>query len=274
MRTYPRCLAIMTALLTMLGAGSSAAAQTCPTTCVVDDHHWTFQNIGSTGDRIKIGMFCGSTWCQPVACEYVPSSNQWAATGFAPFNYSTRQLTADTSVCLGGGDDVVHVLAFWETLTCLGPIGGTIQVQGFDNGMRNFTISGESGNDVIMPLQHDGSMTLCGGTGLDWIEGNYDTQYIAGGGGTDLVKGGPDYDNVRGGTEGDILVHYADPGADPGVDKLRSEGGQDCIEATASFSPDSTCGDSTDWYEVGRPADCENKTPNCCTILPGLCQAQ
>lgn len=241
---------------------SNAHADTCNYTCSEGTgDYWPFSNIGGGNDQVMVGMIYipfFSSW-MPVACEggtiYYDGNSHL---------YASRQLSADTTVCLGGGNDVFEIATDPDGDDC----GGT-PIFPFDGGAYEFTVGGDSGDDYIqIDGLYDGETNLCGHNGNDQIDAQASTghNYISGQAGNDYIVGGRGNDSYRGYTGNDWWVHLSDFG----TDSIKGYTDDDCSKVYGSVTGTSSCeeDDTNDRYFSGTTQldSCELVISNCCDL--------
>jgi Ca2+-binding RTX toxin-like protein len=263
----------LTAGLTLLGAawfgGASAAQAQCAASCNQSAHHW---NLGATAaaDDWYVGMVFVNNKYLPARCSRVASPNQLAVD--FNFEYPTKQLTANASLCMGGGADRWTFIE--GPVTCLSA-NVRVTLHPIDLNGRRLTISGESGNDTMtigLGMGFSGGVgqhAMCGGTGNDRLFGGYDKQLIFGGADHDYMGGDRQDDEVRAGAGQDVILHPSQEG----TDLLVGEGGEDCMYVNGPTQAGSTCtaefGVANFYQDNGQSiAWCDWSTPNCCALSP------
>jgi hypothetical protein len=257
-------IGVLTSALAVLSIVGQAEAE-CENSCNQAADHWAWQPVGPVGSPFgTVGMNCGATLCTPMLCADSIFTGRPEIIAFANRFYPGPLLTADTSFCLSGGQDMLYLLRFGETVTCYYN-NQPVVLTGFLSNGHNLTVSMGPGPDTLAS-PYVGDMTVCGGDGPDTLVTSGGSQYILGQYGDDYISGGDDDDNTRGGHDKDVLVHAAS--SFPGVDRLRGDNHTDCVRITApSFRSDSSCGSETDYYQnTGRssyPASCERSIAQC-----------
>lgn len=229
----------------LLGTASVSRAQ-CPSTCTQSTEHWTFPNTSGSADVVYLGFlpgyWNGSLQWAPALCE--------GTTAYLPSNlatlFSTAQLRADSSFCLGGGNDDAHIIPAGETKAC-----GSVVLYGVGDNGYELTISGENGNDSMWSIYiaswYTGDLNLCGGSGADELHPGSGSDYVHGAGDNDNILNSSGYDNIRGGTGNDVLHHTTTDA----MDLVRGEDGSDCVEvALGYYAAGSSCGDGDDYYDI------------------------
>jgi hypothetical protein len=237
---------IAIALAALVGLAGTAHAQLppqpadCPSasdSCVVPsgtdflDFYQPFS--GSLGDTIVFGK--GDTIWGSLLVACVDGGVQYMRD--AAGNMRTA-LTKNSMVCVGGGNDVVKVLAPGETLTC-SYYGFPITMTAFQYGSYELAIYGQGGADQI--TGGDGNDQLCGGSGNDRIWGRKGLNELNGGIGNDDLYGGSDIDWIYGADGDDIVDDSAGTGGFRRVcytggqqlppSRLEAGAGNDCMQA-------------------------------------------
>jgi Ca2+-binding RTX toxin-like protein len=250
---------------------SARADAQCSTSCNQATDHWVLPGTGSNADNVAIGMIRSGNSYYPAACVW--SGTHWAIVGFdSAHRYSFAQLDADTSVCLGGGNDRVQLVQSW--ITCYDVIfGDPYFVEWFHPNGYELRVSLEGGHDwADLKLRGAGHAIACGHTGNDTLYGSVNVnEYLSGGGDNDFIEGRND--NIRGNAGRDVLR-----GIDGG--KMRGETGSDCfyIPSGATYASGSSCGAESDDYKqstgASYPGDCDISTANCCNLSSATCPCQ
>lgn len=248
-------------LAALLFVALDARADTCTHTCAEGaSDYWSFSNIGSSADNVKVGLLYGGLvgWV-PVACEsntaYVDSNVH---------TYPSTQLTNDVLMCLGSGNDQFNFIV--EPFVC----NGTTMFP-FSDGGYTFSIRGQDGNDSIRVDGYAGETDICGEDGDDKMNAANSSghNYMWAGANDDYLEGGLGDDTYRAYSGKDWLVQLSGTG----TDSLKGYTGDDCSDAQGSVHYLSSCetDDTNDYYWSGTVQldSCEVLTTNCCTALGG-----
>jgi Ca2+-binding RTX toxin-like protein len=268
-RNYIAVVALIVASVWTTGANAQCADAVCNRSA----HHWNFSNLVGGGWNVIVGMMQIGNVFKPMICAFDAGSGKFILSGSDSnnFQYATRQLSDDTSMCGTSAADKIQRID--RDTTCFNGrnpalVAGTLLP--FSNASHVFRISGGAGNDTIdlRTNEVDGAHALCGGFGNDRIIGSAGPDYINGGHDHDFLWGSGGSDNVRGTTGGDVIHHFSDAFAPEGNDLLRGEAGVDCINARsgAHVAVGSSCGEDND-YDVNQQVDsCNLSTTDCCLV--------